>query len=113
MTFVICLHNEGYEASLELRKIYQLLPPEPNDLRRYIRIVDDSGEDYLYNAKAFDCPTPAAHIPGWAIAHVENGFISTEELVETVGHVRKVDAIYSKDFSDLLGVRATIVTASG
>jgi hypothetical protein len=54
----------------------------------------------------------AAHIPGWAIAQVENGFISTEELVETVGRVRKVDAIYSKDFSDLLGVRAAIVTAS-
>ena len=55
----------------------------------------------------------AAHIPGWAIALVENGFISTEELVETVGRVRKVDAVYSKDFSDLLGVRAAIVTASG
>jgi len=53
----------------------------------------------------------AAHIPAWAIAVVENGFISTEELVETIGHVRKVDAIYTKDFSDLLGVRATIVCA--
>ena len=54
----------------------------------------------------------AAHIPGWAIALVENGFISTEELVETIGRVRKVDAIYSKDFSDLLGVRAAIVTVT-
>ena len=53
----------------------------------------------------------AAHIPAWAIAHTENGFISNEELVETVSHVRKVEAIYSKDFSDLLGVRALIVTA--
>lgn len=55
----------------------------------------------------------AAHIPGWAIALVENGFISTDELVETVSRVRKVDAVYSKDFSDLLGVRAAIVTANG
>ncbi len=55
----------------------------------------------------------AAHIPGWAVALVENGFISAEELVETVGRVRKVDAIYEKDFSDLLGVRAAIVTAQG
>lgn len=54
MTFAICLNNEGYEASLELRKIYQVLPPEPNDPRGYIRIVDESGEDYLYNAKAFE-----------------------------------------------------------
>ena len=53
----------------------------------------------------------AAHIPIWAIAHTENGFISSEELVETVGRIRKVDAIYTKDFSDLLGVRASILTA--
>jgi len=53
----------------------------------------------------------AAHLPAWAIAHTENGFISTNELVETVNRVRKVDAVYSKDFSDLLGVRAAIITA--
>jgi hypothetical protein len=55
----------------------------------------------------------AAHLPGWAIAHTENGFISTDELVETISRVRKIDAVYSKDFSDLLGVRAAIVTAQG
>jgi hypothetical protein len=53
----------------------------------------------------------AAHIPVWAIAHVENGFISNSELVETIGRVRKVEAIYSKDFSDLLGVRGSIISA--
>ena len=51
MTFAICLNNE---ASLELRKIYQVLPPEPNDPRGYVRVVDESGEDYLYSAKAFE-----------------------------------------------------------
>jgi len=54
----------------------------------------------------------ASHIPSWAIAHTENGFISTDELVEKVGRVRKVNAIYSKDFSDLLGVRASIIVAT-
>ena len=53
----------------------------------------------------------ASHIPSWAIAHTENGFISTEDLVEKVSRVRKVDAVYSKDFSDLLGVRASILVA--
>ncbi len=53
----------------------------------------------------------AAHIPAWALAHTENGFISGDELVETVSRVRKVEAVYSKDFSDVLGVRALIVTA--
>jgi hypothetical protein len=54
----------------------------------------------------------ASHIPTWAIAHIENGFISTDELVEKVGRVRKVASIYSKDFSDLLGVRASILVAT-
>ena len=54
MTFAICLDNEGYEASLELRKIYQVLRPEANDPKGYIRILDESGEDYLYCAKAFE-----------------------------------------------------------
>jgi hypothetical protein len=54
MTLAICLDNEGYEASLELRKIYQVLPPEANDPQGYIRIVDESGEDYLYSAKGFE-----------------------------------------------------------
>lgn len=54
----------------------------------------------------------ASHIPEWAIAHTENGFISTEELVDKIGRVRKVQAVYSKDFSDLLGVRASVIVAN-
>jgi hypothetical protein len=53
----------------------------------------------------------ASHIPTWAVAHAEDGFISTEDLVETMRRVRKVGTIYAKDFSELLGIRATIVTA--
>lgn len=52
-----------------------------------------------------------AHIPGWAIMNTENGFISTDELVAVVTKIRKVDVTYMKDFSDLLGVRAAIITA--
>jgi len=54
MAFAICLNNEGYEASLELRKIYQTLPPAANDPAGYIRVIDESGEDYLYDAQAFE-----------------------------------------------------------
>lgn len=53
----------------------------------------------------------AAHIRLWAIAHTENGFISSDELSEVVGQVRKVGAVYTKDFSDLLGVRSSLITA--
>jgi hypothetical protein len=53
----------------------------------------------------------ALHLPTWAIAHAEDGFIPTADLVETINHVRKVETVYSKDFSELTGLRATIITA--
>lgn len=53
----------------------------------------------------------AEEIPVWAIAHVEDGFINTQDLVETVGRMRRVDTIYSKDFSELTGTKAVIITA--
>lgn len=54
----------------------------------------------------------AAHIPSWAIAHTENGFISSDELTDIVSGIRKIDAVFTKDFSDLLGVRASIISAA-
>jgi hypothetical protein len=53
----------------------------------------------------------ATHVRAWAIAHAEAGLVTTEELVETVRRVRKVETIYTKDFSELLGARAAIITA--
>jgi hypothetical protein len=54
----------------------------------------------------------AAHLPLWAIEAVSDGFVSTDELVECVGNTRKIDAIYTKDFSELLGIKAVIITAA-
>jgi hypothetical protein len=54
MTFAICLDNEGYEAALELRKLYAVAPPEANDPKGYLRVVDESGEDYLYAGAGFE-----------------------------------------------------------
>ncbi len=54
----------------------------------------------------------ASHMQTWAIEAVGDGFVSTEELIECVRELRKVDAVYTKDFSELLGVRAVIITAS-
>jgi len=53
----------------------------------------------------------AKNIPAWAIAHVEDGFVSTQDIVETIGRVRRVDTIYTKDFSELTGAKAVVVTA--
>ncbi|HXM49852.1 MAG TPA: hypothetical protein VN956_18565, partial [Pyrinomonadaceae bacterium] len=54
----------------------------------------------------------AAHLPLWAIEAVSDGFVTTDELVECVGNARKIDAIYTKDFSELLGIQAVIITAA-
>lgn len=51
--FVVCLRNKGYEASLERRKIYRALPDPIAAKHRQIRVVDESGEDYLYPASFF------------------------------------------------------------
>lgn len=46
--FVICIRNDDYPASLETRKIYEVLPDPGASKHGQIRIVDESGEDYLY-----------------------------------------------------------------
>lgn len=50
---VLCLRNDGYEASLERRKIYPALPDRDAAKHRQIRVIDESGEDYLYPASFF------------------------------------------------------------
>ncbi|MCA1593252.1 MAG: hypothetical protein LC754_11505 [Acidobacteria bacterium] len=69
----------------------------------------ETRQQYLRHVE--DLLDAASHIPAWAIAHVENGFVSTEELVEAVRRMRRVGTIYTKDFTELLGVRAAIITA--
>jgi len=51
--FVICVKNDDYPASLELRKLYPVLPDAAAKARNLARIIDESGEDYLYPAKYF------------------------------------------------------------
>ncbi len=51
--FVICVYNEGHEVSLELRKVYERLPDPKGEGHGYIRVIDESGEDYLFPANYF------------------------------------------------------------
>ena len=51
--FVVCLKNKGYEVSLERRKIYRLLPDAEAEKHRQVRVIDESGEDYLYPQSFF------------------------------------------------------------
>ena len=51
--FVVCINNSDYEASLELHKIYPVVPDLDAAQDGDLRIVDESGEDYLYAASRF------------------------------------------------------------
>jgi hypothetical protein len=51
--FAVCMDNTGYRASLELHKIYRMLPDEDAAQDGDLRIIDESGEDYLYPATRF------------------------------------------------------------
>jgi hypothetical protein len=46
--FVICIRNDDYPASLEKRKLYVKLPDPEAEKHHYVRVIDESGEDYLY-----------------------------------------------------------------
>ena len=51
--FAVCVQNEGYEASLERNKLYVLIADPDAEKDGDIRVVDESGEDYLYPAEWF------------------------------------------------------------
>ena len=51
--YALCLNNSDYTVSLEVRKIYPIVEPDKNDVERYLRIIDESGEDYLYSDERF------------------------------------------------------------
>jgi len=51
--FAVCINNSEYPASLELHKIYRVIPDEEAAQDGDIRVIDESGEDYLYPAHWF------------------------------------------------------------
>ena len=51
--FVICVDNGGYPASLERWKVYRAVPDREGDAHGLLRVMDESGEDYLYEKARF------------------------------------------------------------
>jgi hypothetical protein len=51
--FLICIRNDGYPASLETRKVYQALPDPDAEAQGLVRVIDESGEDYLFPKSMF------------------------------------------------------------
>ena len=51
--YALCINNKNYEASLIPRKIYEIIPDERAEKDDFVRIIDESGEDYLYHTSHF------------------------------------------------------------
>lgn len=51
--FLLCVRNDDYPASLEVRKVYRAIPDPGAAARHYVRIIDESGDDYLFPESYF------------------------------------------------------------
>jgi hypothetical protein len=51
--YVLCVRNRGYPAALDVRKVYRVLPDPDAAKHDMIRVIDESGEDYLYPSSYF------------------------------------------------------------
>jgi hypothetical protein len=64
-SYVLCIDDGGYPESLEVRKVYAVLPDDRAEARQHLRVIDETGEDYLYPSKYFvpiQVPPEAAKI---------------------------------------------------
>ena len=60
--FAVCLRNVGFEASLEVRKLYPVVQDPDAEMNALIRVIDESGEDYIYPTSLFQKLTLPAEI---------------------------------------------------
>lgn len=51
--FVVCISNNDYPSSLEVGKLYKMIPDQVAESHGYFRVIDESGEDYGYNKDRF------------------------------------------------------------
>lgn len=65
--FVQCVRNDGLEVSLELHRWYEVLPDPEWESRGCIRVIDESGEDYVYHPRYFAIPDLAEQAEGNAV----------------------------------------------
>jgi hypothetical protein len=63
--YLLCVRNEAYPVSLEVRKVYRALRDPAAAAKKFVRVIDESGEDYLYPADYFvaiELPQAAAGV---------------------------------------------------
>jgi hypothetical protein len=80
--FAVCISNAGYPESLELRKIYKVLPDIAAAKENFMRVIDETGEDYLYPSSKF---YPRGTVKAVARSS-KNCFLTIEQLSKTFSH---------------------------
>ena len=70
VTFAICLAEDEQGGDLTLHKLYRVVPDAQAERHSYLRVIDDSGEDYLYSAKFFALLTLPAEVEEAVLATV-------------------------------------------
>ena len=73
--FAICINNSQYPASLELHKIYRVIPDQEAEQDDDLRVIDESGEDYLYPADYF----VLLDLPRDVTAAIDESFASSDQ----------------------------------
>lgn len=68
--FALCLDNGGYEAALEKGKLYRVVVDNRAEARGYVRVIDESGEDYAYAVERFHLMTLPPPIEQALLANV-------------------------------------------
>jgi hypothetical protein len=77
--FAVCVRNTGNEASLELRKLYEVIPDQDAEADGMLRVIDESGEDYLFPMEMF----VRASLP----ASVEQAILEATSWAPAVGEL--------------------------
>ena len=73
--FAICINNSGYPASLELFKVYRVLSDKVAEAERDLRVIDESGEDYIYSSDRF----VLIDLPQKVIDKMQSGFLAEKK----------------------------------
>jgi hypothetical protein len=73
--FAICINNSQYPASLELHKIYRVIPDQDAERDNDLRVIDESGEDYIYPADYF----VLLDLPRHVVLAIDKSFTSSDQ----------------------------------
>ncbi len=77
--FGLCLNNDGYAASLEVGKVYHVIPDDEAAVHGYIRVIDESGEEYAYTANRFHLIQLPIDVENTLLSHLTNMKITSAQ----------------------------------